>query len=40
MTLYRAPDNKVYRMDENNEISEPLGMWDEKSKKIKKIYNL
>lgn len=39
MTLYRDSENKVYRMNEENEISEPLGVWDEKSKKIKKIYN-
>ena len=41
MTLYRAasPDNKVYRMDEDGciSVSNPLGIWDEKSKKIKKL---
>ena len=37
MTLYRDPDNKVYRMDEDGAVSDPLGLWDEKSKKIKKL---
>jgi hypothetical protein len=41
MTLYRAasPDNKVYRMDEDGciSMSDPIGIWDEKSKKIKKL---
>ena len=37
MTLYHDHDNKVYRMDEDGGVSEPLGIWDEKSKKIKKL---
>jgi hypothetical protein len=37
MTLYRDPDNKVYRMDEEGALSDPLGIWDDAKQKIKKI---
>jgi hypothetical protein len=37
MTLYRDPENKVYRMDEEGALSEPLGIWDDAKQKIKKI---
>jgi hypothetical protein len=39
MTLYRDTENKVYRMDEDGALSEPLGLWDESGPKprIKKI---
>jgi len=37
MTLYRDPNNKVYRMDEEGALSEPLGIWDNGKQRIKKI---
>jgi hypothetical protein len=37
ITLYRDPENKVYRMDEDGSISEPIGVWDESKQKIKKL---
>jgi hypothetical protein len=42
MTLYRDTENKVYRMDEDGALSEPLGLWDESGPKprIKKLSNI
>jgi hypothetical protein len=39
MTLYRDTENRVYRMDEDGALSDPLGLWDESGPKprIKKI---
>ena len=37
MTLYRDTENKVYRMDEDGALSDPLGIWDEVKQRIKKL---
>ena len=37
MTLYRDTENKVYRMDEDGALSDPLGIWDEVKERIKKL---
>ena len=37
MTLYRDTENKVYRMDEDGALSDPLGLWDEAKQRIKKL---
>jgi hypothetical protein len=37
MTLYRDGENKVYRMDEDGSLSDPLGIWDEAKQRIKKL---
>jgi hypothetical protein len=37
MTLYRDTENKVYRMDEDGALSDPLGLWDEVKQRIKKL---
>ena len=37
MTLYRDTENKVYRMDEDDALSEPIGLWDEAKQRIKKL---
>lgn len=39
MTLYRDNENKVYQMDEDGALSDPIGIWDESKNppRIKKI---
>ena len=37
ITLYRDPENKVYRMDEEGALSDPIGVWDEVKQRIKKL---
>ena len=39
MTLYRDTENKVYQMDEEGSLSDPIGIWDESGPKprIKKL---
>jgi hypothetical protein len=37
MTLYRDGESKVYSMDEDGALSEPIGVWDEVKQRIKKI---
>jgi hypothetical protein len=39
MTLYRDAENKVYQMDEEGSLSDPIGVWDESGPKprIKKL---
>ena len=37
MTLYRDSENKVYRMDEDGAISDPIGLWDDSKQRIKKL---
>jgi len=37
MTLYRDSESKVYQMDEDGALSDPIGIWDETKNRIKKI---
>jgi len=37
LTLYRDSDNKVYQMDDEGSISEPIGLWDDAKQRITKV---
>ena len=37
MTLYRDNENKVYQMDEDGALSDPIGKWDTQKNRITKI---
>ena len=37
MTLYHDADFKVYNLDEDGAVGDPIGIWDEKTNRIKKL---